>query len=250
MPVLHSRRFRRLHAVRVQKRLIHIYRADHFFEHFCRDGAGPEDHRRTYRHIQNCRLKPDVNRTAIQDHINLSVQVFRHVLRRRRTGAAGRIGAWRGNESACRPDQSRRHRINRHTDRNRIEPPCCPVRNRRALLKDHGKRTRPEMSRQHIRLGRNIYGDLSEILIIRNMNDQRIIRRTPLRCIGFSCGFFLKRIRSEAIHCLRWKCNQPAVSQNLRRFFYNIFIYSVFIDLSDSRFHKFYYTIIVLKNKL
>ena len=229
MPVFHSRSFRTHPALRIQYCPVHIHRADHFCKHLRCNSSRPQNHGRRYRHVKYRRLHSYIYRSAVNYHINLPVQIMNHMFRCCRTWPSGCIGTGRRHKPARCPDQLQRDRIRGHSDRHCFQTAGSSIGHYITLPEYHCKRARPEMRCQSVRLRRNIYSNAPQILVICNMNNQRIIRRAPFRLICFFCRLFLQCICSQSIYCFRRKSNQSALFQDISGLLHNLFIDIVFI---------------------
>ena len=204
-------------AVTGNRRIEADLHAQHLTGHLLCDGSRAQNHRILPRHIDNRGFHTDSHRSAIHDHVDLSVHVLPYVIRRRRAGPTRRIGAGGRYRYTGKPDERHGHRIAGHADRHGIQSSCRAIWNGVTLRKYHGQRSRPECLHQLPRRLRNLRHQRLQIRKIRDMCNQRIVRRSSFCCVYLLCRFLIEGIGPEPIHGLRRKCHQTALSQNLRR---------------------------------
>jgi hypothetical protein len=142
---------------------------------------GSQDAGHIFREIHDSRLETDAHFSAVNDHIDPAVKVLHDVLRPGRAGPAGGIGARRGDVPSAAADQLQGSLMGRHSNSHGLKASCRLKRNFPVLLKDHGKRPRPEGRSQLFGGRRDLQRDLLQAVKLRNMNDQRIIGRASFR---------------------------------------------------------------------
>ena len=193
---------------------IHLYFPDHSLQHRLVNVTGAQDHRIFPCQIHNSRFQSDPHSSSVQDHINSAGQIFRYMSGFRRAGSPGCIGTGRCNIPPSCLNKSLRNRMVGHTHRHCVKPSGGAIRHHLCLRKNHGKRSRPERIRQLYCGFRYLTGNLIQGRKLTNMDDQWIIRRSSLGCVNFGRCLFVQRIRSQAVHRLRGKRHQAALSND------------------------------------
>ena len=144
-------------------------------QHLKTDISGPQHHGCLFGQIDDRGFETDPDGASVDDHIDPAVQIMVYMPCPGRTGSSRGVRAWRRDITAALPDQLQRDRVRRHPHGNRVKAACCGGRNGVALVKDHGKRTRPEGIRKLSRRRRDLRHDPVQSFEICDVYDQRIV---------------------------------------------------------------------------
>ena len=217
MAVLHARGAR--HGIRRRERGIdaHLHLWEFRRNHLARDGAGAQDgHDPVLRTVHNRGLDAPAACAAVKDARNAPRKIVRDHRRRRRTGTPRGIRGRRGDGDARRTNEGARNVMVRTAHADGREPARHDVRNMRRLWQNHGdgagRKRREEMRRggrygaRRIRRHREV-GDVQ---------DERVIGRTPLRRVDARTSRCVQPVRPESVDRLGRKCDERTVSNHLR----------------------------------
>ena len=127
-----------------------------------------------------------------------------------RARPSGSIRARCRNVSAARIDHFSCDRIYRHPDSYRIQSSGGSVRHNITFVKYHCKRPRPVFFSNLYSLFRDFGNNFFQCFHIRDMNDQRVVRRSSFCGIYLLGRIFIQCICSQTIYGLCGKCNQTS----------------------------------------
>ena len=215
--VLHARRPGTQGRIAVESR-IDLHSPQPILQHFPGNPPGPQNGGHRGRGIHHRRFHTDPAAAAVQDGRYLPGHILSHIFGVGGTGLAGHIGAGRGDGTACRPDQGRRHRMGRHTDRYRIQPGRHDIRHNGRTGYHNSQRSRPERFHQRPGIGVQPGGQRMDLFRIRNMQDQRIIRRTALGRKNLCYRLRLETVCTQTVDRFRRKGNHLARRNQAGRF--------------------------------
>jgi hypothetical protein len=185
----------------------------HLFNIFRRNPAGPQKPHHAVFHFHNGGFNTDRRRSPIQNDRNFAAKICLDSLRRGWRNPAGRIGRRRGKRRPEQPDQFLR-RTFRTAQSDSLQPrrnEACDLRSR-LQRQDQCQRPGPEclgqLSGQRVELREFIcHADA------RNMNNQRVERRSALGLIYRSHSLAVGGISGKPIHRFRRRSDKPAAAQ-------------------------------------
>ena len=141
------------------------------------------------------------------------------------TWSSGSIGAWRCHISSCRQNQFLCNTVTWKTYRYTVEPACRFFWYDICFRQNHSQRTGPVFLCKDPCFFGNLCNNPIQIMNIRNMYDQRIIRRPALCRIYFHGCLRVQRISSKAVYRLCRKCHETSFFQDLATSGYRIPVY-------------------------
>ena len=194
----------------------HVHMPQYAFEHVLRDSAGTQDARRTARHVQDSGFHADIAAAAVKNQRDAPVHIHQHMMRRGRAGLAGAIRAGGGNRQLAGAQERRRNRVRRHPHGDGRQTGGNFIRNGGLARQNQRQRPRPESVHQlfrqrgHLTQGR-------QLRAVVDVDNQRIIRRTPLRGEDIQHGFCIEGVRTQSVHRFGRKGDKLPVVEQLRR---------------------------------
>src|SRR3954451_16411095 len=138
----------------------------------------PKQARRRHRNVQNGRFDSDLRLTAVNDQRYFPAEGFEHMLGIGGGNLIGGIGAG-GGEREPATLYDRLHKwMSGPTNANRLTPGSHHIRYLARARKYEGKRPRPKSGRELVRNLRPLAGASPGHLDARDVNDNRVVRRT------------------------------------------------------------------------
>lgn len=151
------------------------------------------------------------------------------------------IGRRRHDRHSALPDQSRRHRMFRHSDRGCRQPRTGQIHARilPPALQNHGKRSRPETpcQRQRPLVGQGI---VRQRVKIGDVGNQRIKSRTSFNRKNLCHRFGVIHVGAETVHGFGRHGGQTAVFNHFCRFGNIFFVCLIYVAHQLSSRKKYY----------
>ena len=183
-----------------------------------RNAAGPPQHRRVDREVDDRRLEADVGRTGVENQVDSPVEVLEHVRGGRRARPRKAIRARRGDRNAGHLHQRARDAMRRHAQRHARQSRRDEIGHLGFFRQDRASAVPPRTTAPSLRApGRHADRALIHLADVRDVHDQRIVRRPLLRVEDFLHGDRIERVRAEAVDGFRREHDELARAQRLRR---------------------------------
>ena len=161
---------------------VNVDLAEHLPKLLGGDTARAQQPRALTRQVDYGRFHADAAGTAVDHRVDLSVRavIVQDVLRGGGGGLAGEVCRRCGNGNAGLPNQLTRHRRLRAADGNGVQICGGAAGNAVPDRQDHRQRSGPKFFRQMPRTVRNIVTVTRQLGRLGDMDDERVILRTPL----------------------------------------------------------------------
>ena len=206
---------------------VHVYPAEHAAQLLHGNAARAQHTRYLGDDGDNGGLHADLAVAAVHDAVYAAHEIIAHMWKRCGTGQTGEIRGRRGKRHACGINDRPRGGIGRHADGNRIETAGRLHRHKRRFFHDDGKRARPKGICKLFGGFGDLFDKRRQFLDIRDMHDERIIRRAALHFVDLCGDGGVQRIAGETVDGLRGDSDKAAAAQDLPRFFYILFVFFI-----------------------
>src|SRR5258705_256793 len=167
------------------------------------NNAGPKQSCGADGYIHHRRFNSDLCRTAVNNQRNFVTKEFLHVLGSGGRKPAGGVRTWRGQWKLAFADDSLNERMTWPAHPDRVTAACDCVRDGGGFWQHKSQRTGPKRFCQFFRSIVPIGNALGSQLPACDVNNDRIMRRTPLDFKNLADGVRIQRIRGQTINRLR-----------------------------------------------
>ena len=166
--------------------------------------AGTQKAGRIAGQIQNRGFHADRTRAAVDQAFNFALHILHDFRRAGTAWPPGEIRAGGGDGDARLPDQGQRRRMVGTADRHGIQSRRHGVRDAGVAFENQRQRAGPEFPGQNIGQRGNVLTVTGKPLLSGKVQNQGIVQRSALRLKNPAHGFFVQRVRAEAVYRFRW----------------------------------------------